>query len=349
MKASYFRYNLDFKQAAGTSRGVLHSKESWFIVLEQVHKKGIGECGILRGLSYDDRPDYEDKLRWVCEHIHLGEAQLWEELREFPSIQFGLEMAFLSLESATPFELFPSNFTLGIQQISINGLVWMGDIDFMKTQLDDKIAQGFRCVKLKIGALDFEQELDLLRQIRSHFSADQIEIRLDANCAFTAADTLAKLQQLAVYQIHSIEQPLAINQRELLGELLQTSPIPIALDEELIGLTTLETKRNLLEQCKPAYLIFKPSFIGGIKGTLEWIALANEFGIAWWITSALESNIGLNAIAQFTATLNNALPQGLGTGALYTNNFDCPLQVNQGFLSYNPAIDWQVNLPAFTT
>ena len=348
MKASYFRYDLDFKQAAGTSRGVLHSKESWFIVLEQAHKKGIGECGILRGLSYDDRPDYEDKLRWVCEHIHLGEAQLWEELREFPSIQFGLEMAFLSLESATPFELFPSNFTLGIQQIPINGLVWMGDIDFMKAQLDDKIAQGFRCVKLKIGALDFEQELDLLRQIRSHFSADQIEIRLDANCAFTAADALAKLQQLAVYQIHSIEQPLAINQRELLGELLQTSPIPIALDEELIGLTTLETKRNLLEQCKPAYLIFKPSFIGGIKGTLEWIALANEFGIAWWITSALESNIGLNAIAQFTATLNNALPQGLGTGALYTNNFDCPLQVNQGFLSYNTTVDWQVNLPAFT-
>ena len=332
MKASYFRYDLVFKQAAGTSRGVLHSKESWFIVLRLNGQKGIGECGILRGLSYDDRPDYEEKLRWACEHIHLGLDQLWEELREFPSIQFGLEMAFLSLESATPFELFPSNFTQGIQQIPINGLVWMGDIDFMKAQLDDKIAQGFRCVKLKIGALDFDKELALLREIRLH----------------TAADALAKFQQLAVYQIHSIEQPLAINQRELLGELLQTSPIPIALDEELIGLTTLETKRNLLEQCKPAYLIFKPSFIGGIKGTLEWIALANEFGIAWWITSALESNIGLNAIAQFTATLNNALPQGLGTGALYTNNFDCPLQVNQGFLSYNTTVDWQVNLPAFT-
>ncbi len=345
MKASYFRYDLQFKQAAGTSRGVLHSKESWFIVLRQNEKKGIGECGILRGLSYDDRPDYEEKLHWACTHIHLGLAFLWEELGDFPSIQFGLEMAFLSMESETPFELFPSNFTQGIQQIPINGLVWMGDIDFMKTQLNDRIAQGFRCVKLKIGALDFDKELALLREIRLHFSADQIEIRLDANCAFTAADALAKLQQLAVYQIHSIEQPIAINQRELLAELLQTSPIPIALDEELIGLTTLETKRNLLEQCKPAYLIFKPSFIGGIKGTLEWIALANEFGIAWWITSALESNIGLNAIAQFTATLNNALPQGLGTGALYTNNFDCPLQVKQGFITYNPTIAWQVVVP----
>jgi O-succinylbenzoate synthase len=349
MKANYFRYDLDFKQAAGTSRGVLHSKESWFIVLEHDHKKGIGECGILRGLSHDDRPDYEEKLRWVCEHIHLGETQLRQELREFPSIQFGLEMAFRSLESKNPFVLFPSTFTQGIQHIPINGLVWMGDIVFMKAQLDNKIAQGFRCVKLKIGALDFEQELNLLRQIRSHFSADQIEIRLDANCAFTAVDALAKLQQLSVYQIHSIEQPLVINQRDLLCELLQASPIPIALDEELIGLTTLEAKRNLLQQCKPDYLIFKPSFIGGFKGTLEWIELADKFGIDWWITSALESNIGLNAIAQFTATLNNPLPQGLGTGGLYTNNFDCPLQVNQGFLSYNPAVDWKVNLAAFTT
>ena len=347
MKASYFRYDLVFKQAAGTSRGVLHSKESWFIVLRLNGQKGIGECGILRGLSYDDRPDYEEKLRWACEHIHLGLEQLWEELREFPSIQFGLEMAFLSLESATPFELFPSNFTQGIQQIPINGLVWMGDIAFMKAQFGQKISQGFRCVKLKIGALDFEKELELLREIRVQFSADEMEIRLDANGAFTAVDALAKLQQLAVYQIHSIEQPLAINQRELLGELLQTSPIPIALDEELIGLTTLETKRNLLEQCKPDYLIFKPSFIGGIKGTLEWIALANEFGIAWWITSALESNIGLNAIAQFTATLNNALPQGLGTGALYENNVGCPLEVKSGVLHYNTEQNWEVNFSEF--
>jgi o-succinylbenzoate synthase len=312
--------------------------------LEYDGKKGIGECGILRGLSYDDRSDYEAKLQWTCTNIHVGEAQLWEELREFPSIQFGVEMAFRSLNSATPFDLFPSDFTQGIQQIPINGLVWMGDIDFMKAQLNDKIAQGFRCVKLKIGALDFEKELDLLRQIRTHFSADQIEIRLDANCAFTAVDALVKLKQLAVYQIHSIEQPLAINQRGLLQELIQSSPIPIALDEELIGLTTLKSKRELMEQCKPDYLIFKPSFIGGIKGTHEWIELAHEFGIAWWITSALESNIGLNAIAQFTATLHNSLPQGLGTGALYTNNFDCPLQVKDGFLFYNPTASWEVNL-----
>lgn len=347
MVATYFRYDLAFKQAAGTSRGILHSKESWFIVLEQNGKKGIGECGILRGLSCDDRPDYEEKLQWVCHNITKGVDWLWNELRHFPSIQFGVEMAFLSLQSEQPFCLFPSDFTQGIQHIPINGLIWMGDIDFMKAQLDDKIAQGFRCVKLKIGALDFEKELDLLRQIRTHFSADQIEIRLDANCAFTAADALSKLQQLAVYQIHSIEQPLTINQRELLKELIQLSPIPIALDEELIGLTSREAKRKLLEQVVPHYLIFKPSFIGGIKGTLEWIALADEFGIAWWMTSALESNIGLNAIAQFTATLNNSLPQGLGTGALYTNNFDCPLTVNQGYLSYNRTTTWQVDVPNF--
>ena len=347
MVATYFRYDLAFKQAAGTSRGILHSKESWFIVLEQNGKKGIGECGILRGLSCDDRPDYEEKLKWFCHNITKGVDWLWNELRHFPSIQFGVEMAFLSLQSEQPFCLFPSDFTQGIQHIPINGLIWMGDIDFMKAQLDDKIAQGFRCVKLKIGALDFEKELDLLRQIRTHFSADQIEIRLDANCAFTAADALSKLQQLAVYQIHSIEQPLTINQRELLKELIQLSPIPIALDEELIGLTSREAKRKLLEQVVPHYLIFKPSFIGGIKGTLEWIALADEFGIAWWMTSALESNIGLNAIAQFTATLNNSLPQGLGTGALYTNNFDCPLTVNQGYLSYNRTTTWQVDVPNF--
>ena len=347
MKASYFRYDLDFKQAAGTSRGVLHSKESWFIVLEQGHKKGIGECGILRGLSHDDRPDYEEKLRWVCEHIHLGEIQLWEELREFPSIQFGLEMAFLSMESATPFELFPSNFTLGIQQIPLNGLIWMGDIAFMKAQFAQKIAQGFRCVKLKIGALDFEKELELLREIREQFSSDEMEIRLDANGAFTVDKALVKLKQLAVFDIHSIEQPIGKNQWELMADLIKKSPIPIALDEELIGLTTREAKRNLLEYCVPPFLIFKPSFVGGYKGTIEWIELANEFGINWWITSALESNIGLNAIAQFTATLQNSLPQGLGTGALYENNVGCPLEVKSGVLHYNPELNWEVNFPEF--
>jgi o-succinylbenzoate synthase len=347
MKASYFRYDLVFKQAAGTSRGVLHSKESWFIVLRLNGQKGIGECGILRGLSYDDRPDYEEKLRWACEHIHLGLDQLWEELREFPSIQFGLEMAFRSLASEQPFVLYPSKFTQGTLQIPINGLVWMGDIAFMKAQFAQKIAQGFRCVKLKIGALDFEKELELLREIRAQFSADEMEIRLDANGAFTAVDALAKLQQLAVYQIHSIEQPIAKNQWELMADLIKNSPIPIALDEELIGLTTREAKRNLLEHCVPPFLIFKPSFIGGFKGTQEWIALANEFGINWWITSALESNIGLNAIAQFTATLQNSLPQGLGTGALYENNVGCPLEVKSGVLHYNPELNWEVNFPEF--
>ncbi len=340
MKATCHKYILDFKRPSGTSRGVMSDKETWFIILEQDGKKGIGECGILRGLSIDDRPDYEEKLRWTCENIHLGNDRLWEALIEFPSIQFGVEMAFRSLAGETPFLLFPSDFTNGVKSILINGLVWMGEESFMKQQIEEKLAAGFRCIKLKIGAIDFDKELKLLRFIREHFTPDQVEIRVDANGAFSENSALDKLNQLSEFKLHSIEQPIRKNHTDSMAELCKITPFPIAWDEELIGVFTLAEKEELLKKIKPQYIILKPSFVGGFRGTQEWISLAEKYKIGWWITSALESNIGLNAIAQWTFLQHNSMPQGLGTGALYTNNFDCPLEVLQGQLWYNNKVDW---------
>ncbi len=347
MKATYQKYILDFKQPSGTSRGILTQKETWFLVLEKDGKKGIGECGILRGLSADDRPDYEAKLQWVCEHIFLGKDQLWEALLEFPSIQFGVEMAFQSLAASSPFLLFPSDFTSGQKTIPINGLVWMGDEVFMKQQIEDKITQGFRCIKLKIGAIDFEKELQLLAYIRQNFTPNQMEIRVDANGAFELSEALCKLNQLTGFQIHSIEQPIAKNNTDTMAVLCENTQLPIALDEELIGVFTLEEKEALLQKIKPQYIILKPSFVGGIRGTDEWISLAEKHQIGWWITSALESNIGLNAIAQYTFLKQNMMPQGLGTGGLFTNNFDCPLEVQNGNLRYNPTKNWDIKKADF--
>lgn len=340
MKATYHKYILNFKRPSGTSRGVLNEKETWFIILEKDGKKGIGECGILRGLSCDDRPDYEDKLQWTCNNIHLVKDQLWEALLEFPSIQFGVEMAFQSLESVTPFLLFPSEFTEGKKNMVINGLVWMGTEAFMKEQIEEKLAQGFTCIKLKIGAIDFQKELDLLRFIRQNFDAKTIEIRVDVNGAFNSNEALDKLNQLAGFKLHSIEQPIAKNNTDTMSELCKSSPIPIALDEELIGVFSKQEKEDLLVKIKPQYIILKPSFIGGFRGTKEWILLAEKYNIGWWITSALESNIGLNAITQWTFLQQNLMPQGLGTGGLYTNNFDCPLEVLNGKIGYNNSINW---------
>ena len=331
---------LEFKRPSGTSRGVMTEKETWFIILEKEGKKGIGECGILRGLSADDRDDYEEKLNWVCQNIHLEETALWESLLEFPSIQFGVGMAFLSLKSENPYLLFPSDFTNNSKSITINGLVWMGEPSFMKQQIEEKLADGFNCIKLKIGAIDFQKELELLHFIRSHFSAEEIEIRVDANGAFPLNEALDKLNQLNQFQLHSIEQPIKKGNIEAMKDLCESTPFPIALDEELIGVFSFEEKDKLLQQIKPQYIILKPSFIGGFRGTQEWITLADKYNIGWWITSALESNIGLNAIAQWTFLQNSNMPQGLGTGALYTNNFDCPLEVSNGQLWYNIAKNW---------
>ena len=343
MIASYQKYYLQFKRPSGTSRGVLTEKETWFIIIDENGKKGIGECGLLRGLSIDDREDYEEKLQWTCENIHLGKDVLWKSLIEFPSIQFGVEMAFESLAAKNPFELFPSDFTKNQKSIPINGLVWMGDEAYIKQQIEEKIASGFHCIKLKIGAIDFDKELQLLHFIRENFSEEQMEIRVDANGAFNSEYALFKLNQLSGFKIHSIEQPIAKNQHDMMAELCKISPIPIALDEELIGVFSCQEKEALLQKIKPQYIILKPSFIGGFRGTQEWISLAEKYNIGWWITSALESNIGLNAIAQWTYLQKNPMPQGLGTGALYTNNFDCPLEVSNGQLWYTDKT-WNFNL-----
>jgi len=344
MEATYKKYILEFKSPSGTSRGVLTRKESWFLILKEGRNVGIGECGILRGLSIDDVPGYEEKLKWTCANIHLGADILLGALTDFPSIQFGIEQAFLSLNSPDPFLLYPSPFTDGEQTIPINGLVWMGNEKFMHQQIAQKLAAGFRCIKMKIGAIDFEKEIALLASIRKEYNQDEIELRIDANGAFPYPEALGKLDRLAPFGIHSIEQPIKVGQIREMKILCKKSPIPIALDEELIGITQVTDKEELLQTIKPQYIILKPSLIGGIKGSSEWISIADRLNIKWWITSALESNIGLNAIAQWTFTLQNKLPQGLGTGSLYTNNFDSPLTVKDGRIGYAKNKNWQQNL-----
>lgn len=345
MKATAKKYILNFKQASGTSRGIMTEKETWFLILEKDDKKGIGECCIFRGLSYDDRLDYSEKMQEVCSWIEEGKQveELWEMLREWPSIQFGIEQAFLSLASENPFILFPSRFTSSQAAIPINGLVWMGSKEFMKTQIDDKLANGFNCIKLKIGAINFQEEIDLITYIRSNYPKEVIEIRVDANGGFSDSEALEKLNLLSQLDLHSIEQPIKQQQISAMAILCKKTPLPIALDEELIGIVNPEDKANLLDQIKPQYIILKPSLVGGFKGSEEWIRLAEARKIDWWITSALESNIGLNAIAQWTYTLDSKLPQGLGTGALFTNNFNSPLVVKNGFLWYDLQLKWMFN------
>lgn len=341
MKASFFKHTLEFKQASGTSRGILKTKDSWFIKLETKTNYGIGECGLLKGLSIDDREDYEETLRWACEHVHLGLESLYNKLQDFPSIQFGLEMAFQSLSSTDPYLLFPSKFTEGKKGMVINGLIWMGEKSFMKQQIQDKLDAGFSCIKLKIGAIDFQSELDLLSYIRTEFSASELELRVDANGAFSFDSALDKLKRLSAYDLHSIEQPIAQGQWQNMATLCEETPLPIALDEELIGIHGVTNKEKALLTIKPQYIILKPSLIGGFKGAKEWIELADQHGTGWWITSALESNIGLNAISQFTFLQNNEMPQGLGTGSLYTNNIESPLTIEGEKIMYNPKIEWE--------
>ena len=265
---------------------------------------------------------------------------MYQELKEFPSIQFGLEQALLSVNAVNSFDLFPSDFSRGKDSIPINGLIWMGNEVFMKDQISEKLEAGFTTLKMKIGAIDFRTELDILQGIRKDYSPSELELRVDANGAFTEKDAMSKLIQLATFDIHSIEQPVKAGQWVLMADLCRESPIPVALDEELIGVLDYEEKTTLLKTINPNYIILKPSLIGGFQGSRDWMALAEELGIGWWITSALESNIGLNAIAQFCYTLNNAMPQGLGTGSLFSNNICSPLFVSHGALYFDPKQKW---------
>jgi len=315
-------------------------KETYFLILKTEEAFGVGECGILRGLSIDDRPDYEEKLQWVCDNISLGEEKLYDVLTEFPSIQFGLETAFKSIVSNNPFVIFSSEFTLGEKAIPINGLVWMGDKSFMKEQITEKLKQGFTCIKMKIGAIDFKTEIELLKSIRKEFSASEVELRVDANGAFSPQEALKKLKVLSDLKLHSIEQPIKQGQWQEMARLCEETPLPIALDEELIGIFSEEEKSELMKTIKPHYIILKPSLIGGFRGSDSWIKLAENNHAGWWITSALESNVGLNAISQYTFTKNSKLPQGLGTGSLYTNNIESPLEVANGALHYVSSGRW---------
>ena len=346
LQAHYQKYTLQFKQASGTSRGILRTKDSWLIFLYDTAAPtiiGIGECGLLKGLSIDARPNYETKLQEVCRDINNHVYWLDRGLKEWPSIHFGLEIALQDLAVQGTKKLFPSPFTETAKPIPINGLIWMGERAFMFEQIKKKLEAGFNCIKLKIGAINFEEELSLLKYIRQQFSAKEIDIRVDANGAFTPSEALEKLKRLSDFDLHSIEQPIKQHQWQEMAALCIQTPLPIALDEELIGVFDLSKKQELLATIRPHYLIFKPSFIGGYKGTSEWINLCQAANIDWWITSALESNIGLNAIAQWTATLDNQLPQGLGTGQLYTNNIPSPLTVQRGGLYYDKQKTWTIN------
>lgn len=347
LKATFRKHVLEFKLPAGTSRGVLKTKETWLLLLQLDSRTGIGECGMLRGLSIDDRPDYEAKLQWVCDNINLGLDVLFGQLMEFPSIQIGLEMAFMSIEAQDPFQLFPSPFSKGEQGITINGLVWMGDKEFMNRQISEKIKAGFGCIKMKIGAIHFETELELLHSIRKEFLPKDIELRVDANGAFTTDEALEKLKRLSELQLHSIEQPIAKGQWEEMARLCEQSPLPVALDEELIGVFYSEEKTRLITTINPQYIILKPGFVGGFRGSDDWVSIAETHGVDWWITSALESNVGLNAISQYTFTKNSKLPQGLGTGSLYTNNIDSPLRVRNGSIHYDTNVPWNMEILNF--
>ncbi len=342
MKARHTQINLQFKFPAGTSRGVLLHKPSSFLVLEQDGLTGIGECSTIPDLSIDPMEFYEQKLNEVCKWINDGNNPENIDLSAFPSIAFGLETALLDLKANGSKKLFPSDFTEGKTGIPINGLVWMGDKEFMQKQITEKIAAGYQCIKLKVGALDFETELEIIAGIRRHFSPEEIEIRLDANGGFTPEDALKKLEKLAVYHIHSIEQPIKQGQLDAMADICKHSPIPIVLDEELIGVKSAD-KELIIEKTKPAYIILKPSLLGGFKQSEEWIRLVEKHQVKWWITSALEANIGLNAIAQWTYTLNSALPQGLGTGQLYHNNIPSPLEIRDAKLFYQTKNDWDLS------
>ena len=325
---------LHFKQPAGTSRGVYTTRRIWLLTVEHDGRTAIGECAPLPQLSCDDIPDYEAVLRRFCDIIEATGSIPYDEMRNYPSMLFGVETALAQL-SRTDGLLYDTPFSHGEEGIPINGLVWMGTHDEMLSRLKEKLALGFRCVKLKIGAIDFAKELDLIQHIRKHFSREEVELRVDANGGFTPDVALERLQELARYDIHSIEQPIMAHQWSEMAQLCQLSPLPIALDEELIGVNSTDEKIRLLDTIKPQYIILKPSLHGGVAGTREWIALANERGIGSWITSALESNIGLNAIAQLAANIYGSkitMPQGLGTGMLFTDNIPMPLEIRKDCL-----------------
>lgn len=347
LRATYFKRVFEFNFKARTSRGLMRDKPSWFIKITDDNSKifGIGEAGPLPGLSIDSVPDFETRLCAIIDSFNEANhsSMSWENVgdfvpSEFPSIIFAFETALLDLAGGGKRVLFNNDFVKG-KPIPINGLIWMGDMDFQMGQISIKISEGFSCIKLKVGGLDFDRECDVLNYIRKRYFRDNIVIRLDANGAFKVDDVLYKLEQLTQFGIHSIEQPIKAGSPHL-EELCRKSPIPIALDEELIGKNEISQMIELLDQIKPQFIVLKPMLHGGIKSCQNWIRVAEQRNIGWWLTSSLESSVGLNAIAQFTANYNITIPQGLGTGKIYDNNFESPLEVSKGMLFHNPKLEW---------
>jgi len=348
ISVSYQKHSLKFHFEAGTSRGVLTEKNSYFIQIKNKKNPiqvGLGEAGPLRGLS----PEFEEEgLAGFEKYIKSANWEYFPETLEeiplfishlplgYPSYKFGIEMATFDYIQAKNGVYFDNEFSLGKLAIPINGLIWMGKPDFMEDQIEQKIAQGFTCLKLKIGAIDFDQELAILKNIRSQFPANKLSIRVDANGAFTSHEAVHKLEKLAQLDIHSIEQPIRAGLWNAMADLCKENILPIALDEELIGLESEDQQNQLLDKIPANYIIIKPSLVGGFSASHDWIQAAEKRKMGWWITSALESNIGLQAIAQFTAEYSPSIPQGLGTGTLYTNNFASGLSIQKGNLHFNP-------------
>ncbi len=336
LEASFKKHKLQFNTPAKTSRETFITKDTYLLKVKYANLNftGIGEASPLWSLSIDSKTGYIPMLNYVCEHINDWKDLLNGKLDQFPSIQFGLETALLDLSNGGNQIVYPSQFTEGKDSIQINGLIWMNDFESMSSEIEKKIQNEFKCVKLKIGAINWEEELTLLKNIRNRFSEKDIELRVDANGAFTPKEALFKLDELAKLKIHSIEQPIKSGQIEDMKKLCESTSIPIALDEELIGISTFKNKFDLLKEIQPQYIILKPSLIGGIKGSNEWINAAATNGINWWITSALEGNFALSAIAQYVYQTKNKLPQGLGTGQLYTNNFHTNLSLINDQLNF---------------
>lgn len=319
-------------------------KETYFLRLSDTDKNinGIGECAVFRGLGADDKPDYEQQLAALCHNINRHGLPQQNYIHPYSSIQFGLETAMRELNFGGGFMVADTAWSNSETAITINGLVWMGEADEMLARIDSKLRDGFKCIKLKIGGIDFTQEINLLKYIRESYDTNELEIRLDANGAFSPANALERLDQLAKYDIHSIEQPIKQKQWQTMSAICAKSPIAIALDEELIGIGDNSNKEAMLDTIQPAYIILKPSLCGGLASSDEWIRLATDRQIGWWATSALESNVGLNAIAQWVSTYDIEMQQGLGTGQLYTNNIESPLLLTGDKLHYNDINKWHV-------
>ncbi|MEG2163539.1 MAG: o-succinylbenzoate synthase [Bacteroidales bacterium] len=343
MRASYKKYTLLFINPAKTSRNTLITKDTYFVKIWDENNPdcfGVGEAALFRGLGADDKPYYEEKLYEVCENINSINI---ESLNEWSSIKFGIETALLDFKNGCRRIIADTPFCHGERGIKINGLIWMGSREEMEYRIKEKLSGGFRCLKLKIGGIDFESELSLIKEIRKIFPAEKLELRLDANGAFTPATALEKLEMLSKYSVHSIEQPIHQGDWKSMAAICSSSPIPVALDEELIGVNYPCDKEEMLEAIKPQYIILKPSLIGGLSSSEDWIKLAEGHNIKWWATSAVESDIGLNAIAQWVSSYNISIPQGLGTGQLYKNNIHSPLHRVGECLYYDNTKEWNLS------